>query len=78
MELIETARIALQKAEREKKKAATFHCLVLLHAEELVEYGGKDFCRDVGAKETYKTEFAKMIAVARRLREMGYAITKIK
>ena len=78
MELIETARLALQKAEKEKKKDATFHCLVLIHADELQDYGGKDFCREVGAKATYKTEFSKMIAAARRLKEMGYVIAKTK
>ena len=47
-----------------------------MHADELEDYGGKDFCRDVGAKATYKTEFTKMIAVAHTLTEMGYAIIK--
>ena len=76
MRNIETIKTALQKAAVERNKMATFHSLVLLHAELLEHLEPEEFCRQVGVPATYHIEFRKMIAVARRLSEMGYLIQR--
>lgn len=53
-----------------------FHLQVLLHAKQLADVDPVEFCRRVGAMDSYKTEFAKMIKVARLMEEQGLTITK--
>ena len=76
MKLIETIKVALQKAKEEKKKMATFHSLVLLNADLLEHLDPKAFCQSVGVTEAYHIEFRKMIAVAHMISESGYLIQK--
>ncbi|MBI5767551.1 MAG: hypothetical protein HZA93_07130 [Verrucomicrobia bacterium] len=76
MQLLEEIRDALRDAEKEKKKTATLHTLVLLHAAELESIEPLEFCRRVHIQETYQTEFRKMIAVSHRLAEFGYDVQK--
>lgn len=76
MELIETIRQALKHAAEDRKKVATFHSLVLLHASQLEHLDPHEFCRNVGVVDAFHIEFRKMIAAAHRLSELGYSIQK--
>lgn len=76
MIIIETIKVALQKAQVEKKRMATFHSLILLHADQLEQLDPKAFCQSVGVTDAYHIEFRKMIAVARLFSESGYIIQK--
>jgi hypothetical protein len=76
MKIIESIKLDLEKAAEERHKMATFHSLVLLHADSLVDFDPSMFCRDVGVPTSYQAEFRKMIATARTLSELGYSIQK--
>ncbi|WP_411728185.1 hypothetical protein [Methyloglobulus sp.] len=68
MQLLDNIRTALYRAEKEKKKAAILHSLVLIHAIELKNLEPLEFCILLGIHESYKREFLKMLAVSRVLR----------
>jgi hypothetical protein len=74
MDLIEEIRQKLQDAEARKKLTATFHALILAHANELEQIDPKIFCEKVGVGDVWKVEFKKMIAAAKMLREHGFDI----
>lgn len=74
MELIEQIKSQLQIAESEKRKMATFHSLVLIHAHTLKNMDPKEFCMQVGVPDSYQAEFRKMLAAERALAGMGYSI----
>ena len=76
MDIIQTIKQDLKKAAEDKHKIAAFHSSVLLHADSLSDFDPAEFCRLVEVPATYKTEFLKMLAVARRLDELGYSIQK--
>ncbi len=76
-ELILEIKTELVKAAKERKKTETFHSLVILHADELAEVDPNEFCRRTDLSPPYATEFRKMVAARRRLREMGFNITPI-
>jgi hypothetical protein len=44
---------------------------VLKSADELAGIDAKGFCREVSVPETYATEFTKIIALARLMKEQG-------
>lgn len=74
MELIETIKLALQEAERENRKMATFHSLVLIHADVLRNMDPHEFCQNVEVPDSYCTEFRKMISVKSTLSGLGYSV----
>ena len=76
MELVETIKLALEKAAEERNKVATFHSLVLINAERLDHLDPHEFCRNVGVTDAFHIEFRKMISAARKLSELGYSIQK--
>jgi hypothetical protein len=78
MKIVETIKLALQKAQANRKKTAVFHSQVLLNAELLENLDPHEFCRNVGVAKSYVREFRKMIAVARTLSELGYSIQRDK
>lgn len=77
MELIEQIKEALQIAEREKRKMATFLSLVLIHADALRTMDPSEFCAQVGVPDSYRAEFQKMLATEKALAGMGYHIRQI-
>lgn len=76
MELVESIKQALQQAAKDRKKVATFHSLVLAHASKLEHLDPHEFCRNVGMTDAFHIEFRKMIAAARALSDLGYAVQK--
>ena len=71
--LEEIARLILQ-AERNGQKIAMFHYQVLINADRLEHVSAAEFCEAVGMKDSFKTEFSKMIALAKLMREQGVSI----
>jgi hypothetical protein len=76
--LLDSIRIALDDAQKEKEKAATLHSLVLIHAAELASLEPLEFCRQLGIHKSYQTEFRKMLSATRVLEELGYAVQEIE
>jgi hypothetical protein len=72
--VIEQIKAAIQRAAGNKQKAAMFHFQVLINADALVGIDPEGFCREVSVSENYATEFRKMIAVARLMKEQGKKI----
>jgi hypothetical protein len=48
-----------------------FHFQVLKNADQLAGTDPKGFCKEVAVPKTYATEFTKMIALARLMKEQG-------
>jgi hypothetical protein len=69
--VIEQIKAAVQGAAEKNQKIAMFHFQVLKNADELAGIDPKGFCREVSVPETYATEFTKMIALARLMKEQG-------
>jgi hypothetical protein len=78
MKTVETIKLALHEAQAKREKTAVFHSQILLNANQLENLDPHEFCRNVGVTNAYHIEFRKMIAVARKLSEMGYSIQKDK
>ena len=69
--MIEQIKAAIGSAAVTNQKIAMFHLQVLKNADELAGIDPKGFCRELSVPETYATEFAKMIALARLMKEQG-------
>jgi hypothetical protein len=69
--VIEQIKAAVHGAAGKNQKIAMFHFQVLKNADELTGIAPKGFCREVSVPETYATEFTKMIALARLMKEQG-------
>jgi hypothetical protein len=69
--MIEQIKTAVHGAEGRKQKIAMIHFQVLKNADELAGINPKGFCKEVSVPETYATEFTKMIALARLMKEQG-------
>lgn len=74
--VIATIHDAIESAEKDRKKMATFHSIVLLHAEELESVSPQGFCCEIGFAKAYHIEFRKMISLAHRLTELGFDLQK--
>ncbi|WP_052754872.1 HTH-like domain-containing protein [Lampropedia cohaerens] len=61
----------LRKAAPDKKKIATLHLQVLMHADELAGTDAKDFCRALGLRPSFVTEYRKMLSLAQLMRQHG-------
>lgn len=64
----------IRQAELNGQKIAMFHYQVLLHADQLAGVSAAEFCRLVGMKESFTTEYNKMMALAKLLKEQGVSI----
>ena len=69
--MFEQIKAAIHRAAGTNQKIAMFHFQVLKNADELAEIESKGFCREVAVPESYATEFTKMIALARLMKEQG-------
>ncbi|MFZ0912792.1 MAG: hypothetical protein WBQ76_07955 [Candidatus Korobacteraceae bacterium] len=69
--MIERIKTAVQRAAGKNQKIAMFHFQVLKNADELAGIDPKGFCKEISVPETYATEFTKMIALARLMKELG-------
>jgi hypothetical protein len=47
---------------------------VLVNAEELKDHDAVAFCKEIGVRVSYATEFRKMISLARLMKEQGTII----
>ncbi len=68
---IERIKEAIHRAESTSQKVAMLHFQVLKNADELAGFDPRGFCREVSISEKYATEFRKMIALARLMKEQG-------
>jgi hypothetical protein len=69
--VIERIKAAVQGAVGNNQKLAMFHLQVLKNADELAGLDPKGFCKEVGVRESYASEFRQMMALARLMREQG-------
>jgi hypothetical protein len=69
--MIEQIKTAVNGAVGKNQKIAMFHFQVLKNADELAGIDPKGFCKEISVPETYATEFRKMIALARLMKEQG-------
>jgi hypothetical protein len=72
--MIKQIKIALIEAEQNRQKMAMFHFLVLQNAESLKNVDPVDFCREVGVRDTYATEFRKMIKLHQVMKAAGVSL----
>jgi hypothetical protein len=71
----EQIKAAVHRAAGKNQKIAMFHFQVLKNADELAGVDPKGFCKEVSVPETYATEFRKMVALARLMKEQGAKLT---
>ena len=71
----ENIRDAIHSAAETGQKIAMFHFQVLSNATKLSSTDPVEFCRSVDVPVTFATEFRKMIALARLMREKGVTLT---
>jgi len=69
--MIEEISKAVHDAALGNQKMAMFHFQVLKSAVALGNVAAESFCREIGVPETYKTEFTKMLGLARVMRQQG-------
>ncbi len=69
--MIEEISKAVHDAALGNQKMAMFHFQVLKNAVALGNVAAESFCREIGVPETYKTEFTKMLGLARVMRQQG-------
>jgi hypothetical protein len=74
--MIEEIARQVQEAARVNKKVAMFHYQVLINASELEGVDPAQFCRDIGVRPPFATEFRKMMNLAKLINEMGLTITR--
>lgn len=69
--MIEQIKLAVHEAAVDHQKLAVFLFQVLKNAKALETMDPLAFCKDVGVPQSYATEFRKMLAVARVMRDQG-------
>jgi hypothetical protein len=69
--MFDAIRQDIQDGERRGVKIATFHYHVLIDTDGAQSADPKEFCWAVGMQESFATEFRKMVALSRILRERG-------
>ena len=72
--MIEQIKATIHGAAGKNQKVAMLHFQVLKNADELAGIDPKGFCKEVSISEKYATEFKKMIALARLMKEQGVRI----
>ena len=66
-----TSRPAVHTAASGNQKIAMFHFQVLKNAKDLEGLNAEAFCKEIGVPASYRTEFTKMIGLARVMEEQG-------
>jgi len=74
---IEMIASKIKEGERLKRKIAVFHFQVLIHADEFRDVDAVQFCRDVGVRDSFATEFQKMLSLAQMIKDEGYVIQMV-
>ena len=69
--MVEQIKTAVHHAAGRNQKIAMFHYQVLKNADGLEGIDPRGFCKEISVPETYATEFTKMIALARLMKEQG-------
>lgn len=64
----------LDNAANKRNKIAMFHYLTLKYAQQLKNEDPKEFCRIVGMRESYATEFLKMRALSTLMQEQNLSL----
>lgn len=72
--IVEQIKAAIDSARPKKQQTAMFHLQVLINAHELEGVDGAEFSKEVGLAPSFKTEFDKMIALARLIKQLGKKI----
>ncbi|MBN1972675.1 MAG: hypothetical protein JW787_03495 [Sedimentisphaerales bacterium] len=68
--------LKIEEAGKRNKKTTMFHFLSLFYADEFREYDAVQFCRDVGMRDSFATEFRKMFSLSQMIKDEGYIIKK--
>lgn len=68
----------IKRATPSGNKTSMFHLQVLLNAKQLADVDPVQFCLLVGAQESYKTEFRKMLKLAELMETEGITLTQSK
>ena len=66
----------IRKAAMRNEKVAMIHYQILIHADELTDIDAIVFCQKVGIQKSYKTEFCKMLKLAKLMDKLGMKISK--
>lgn len=74
--MVQAIKQAVDAAALTHQKIAMFHFQVLTNAAALEGVDPSAFCEELGVPETYKTEFGKMLALARVMREQGARVVR--
>ena len=74
--MTEQIKAAIHRAAGNSQKIAMFHFQVLKNADELADLDPKAFCKEVSVSATFATEFRKMFALARLMKEQGVGLTE--
>jgi hypothetical protein len=69
--MIENIKNAVQAAASDNQKIAMFHFQVLKNAKELAGLNAEQVCKEIGVPASYRTEFTKMISLARLMDVQG-------
>ena len=65
----------VRSAAPDHQKIAMFHFMILKHAFELKDVDPVEFCRKIEVPESFATEFRKMIALRRLMRELNVGLS---
>ncbi len=65
----------IESASSRNDRMAMFHFQVLKHSLALKDTDPREFCRIVGVRESYATEFRKMLSLARLMKRQGTRLT---
>ncbi len=65
----------IKLAELQGQKIAMFHLQVLKNAEQLDGVDAVEFCRKVGMKDSFATEYRKMVSLAKLMKQQGIQLT---
>ncbi len=69
--MIDQIKTAVHSATGRKQRIVMFHFQVLKNADELASIDPKGFCKEISVPQSLATEFRKMIALARLMKEQG-------
>jgi hypothetical protein len=72
--MVEQIKAAVLGARGEKQMVAMFHYQVLKNADELRGVDPVKFCKELGISDRYASEFRKMLALARLMKDQGTSI----
>jgi len=73
---IEEIALKIKEAARQNRKIAMFHLQSLIPADEFRGVDAVQFCRDVGVRDSFATEFRKMLSLSQMIKDEGYILKK--